>query len=328
MPTAAGDVAVAPQSHVVQFYGCDEELAGSVGGYIADAIADGGVAIVAATPVHQRAFETWLAEAGVDVAAARAGGALVALDAGDVVRRLLAGERIDPVGFDSVIGQAIRQVAQTGRPVRVFGEMVTVLWDAGQVNAALELEILGNRLLDTLRHDVGQDVPVSLLCAYPRRLAGCDEHVAAVRQVCHLHTAVAGAAPAVPAPPGQPGDRARATRTFPCVPDAPREARGFVSETLRQWDAVTLVPIAEFVVSELATNAIVHAESGFTVEVSSVGDVLRICVRDSVPLAGGDEHAPLPAKPGYSLGVIAALASQWRAEPAAGGKAVWAELRH
>ncbi|MGE5292100.1 MAG: ATP-binding protein [Micromonosporaceae bacterium] len=86
-------------------------------------------------------------------------------------------------------------------------------------------------------------------------------------------------------------------------------------------------PIAEFVVSELATNAIVHAKSGFTVEVSSAGDVLRIGVRDSLALADGAQ-ASLPARSGHSLGVIAALASRWRAETAVGGKTVWAELRH
>ncbi|MGE5292101.1 MAG: MEDS domain-containing protein [Micromonosporaceae bacterium] len=121
MRTAVGDVATGPQSHVVQFYGGDEEFAGSVGGFIAGAIAGGGVAIVAATAVHQRAFATRLAEAGVDVAAARSCGALVALDAGEMVRRLLAGERIDPVGFDAVIGAGVRQVAQAGRRVGVFG---------------------------------------------------------------------------------------------------------------------------------------------------------------------------------------------------------------
>jgi hypothetical protein len=43
--------------------------------------------------------------------------------------------------------------------VRVFGEMVSLLWDAGLIDAAVELEVLWNEL--------GVQYPFSLLCAYP-----------------------------------------------------------------------------------------------------------------------------------------------------------------
>ena len=49
--------------------------------------------------------------------------------------------------------------AKAEQPVCVFGEMVWLLWDAGQVNAAIEVETLWNEL--------GHQYPFSLLCAYP-----------------------------------------------------------------------------------------------------------------------------------------------------------------
>ena len=67
--------------HVVQFYGHDRELAERVTGFLRDGLESGGVAVVIATPEHRREFETRLAGAGADLAAARDAGTYLALDA-------------------------------------------------------------------------------------------------------------------------------------------------------------------------------------------------------------------------------------------------------
>jgi len=56
----------------------------------------------------------------------------------------------------SWIATALRQAAEAGRPVRVFGEMVWLLWDAGLIDAAIEVEAMGNEL--------GAQYSFSLLC--------------------------------------------------------------------------------------------------------------------------------------------------------------------
>ncbi|HEY5355174.1 MAG TPA: hypothetical protein VIK57_22250, partial [Streptosporangiaceae bacterium] len=61
--------ALRPHRHVVQFYDRDEELAESAGDYLADAIAEGGAAVILATTARCAAFEARLAACGVDVAA-------------------------------------------------------------------------------------------------------------------------------------------------------------------------------------------------------------------------------------------------------------------
>ena len=38
----------------------------------------------------------------------------------------------------------LRQAAKAGRPVRVFGEMVALLWDPGLTDAAIEVEAMWN----------------------------------------------------------------------------------------------------------------------------------------------------------------------------------------
>ena len=54
--------------------------------------------------------------------------------------------RPDPAGFWQAISPMLRQAAKAGRPVRVFGEMVALLWDAGLTDAAIEVEAMWNEL--------------------------------------------------------------------------------------------------------------------------------------------------------------------------------------
>ena len=126
--------------HVAQFYGHDEELAERVAGYLLGALESGGVAIVIATPEHRHAFGTRLAQAGVDLAAARDRGEYLVLDAGQTVRELMAADGLDSAAFDRVIGTLIGQAGAGGRPVRAYGELVALLWDDGLVNDAAQLE--------------------------------------------------------------------------------------------------------------------------------------------------------------------------------------------
>jgi hypothetical protein len=116
------------------------------------------VAIVVGTPDHRRSFEERLADAGADLAVARARGSYLALDASETLSDFMVAGWPDPASFWRVISPLLRQAAPAGQPVRVFGEMVSLLWDAGLVSAAIEVEALWN--------EMGGQYPFSLLCAY------------------------------------------------------------------------------------------------------------------------------------------------------------------
>ena len=62
----------------------------------------------------------------------------------------------------------------------MYGEIVALLWAAGHVNAALELEGFWNEL--------GREIPFSLYCGYPRQSVESSQHHGAVSEVCRLHT--------------------------------------------------------------------------------------------------------------------------------------------
>jgi hypothetical protein len=173
--------------HVVVFYRDEQELAGQVSEYLLPAAQEAGVAIVVATPGHHRAFEERLASTGADVTAARRRGSYLTLDAGETMRGFMVADRPDPAGFWLAISPQLRQAAAAGKPVRVFGEMVSLLWDAGLVSAAIEVEAMWNEL--------GGQYPFSLLCAYPAQQVSCAHHLDALTEVCRAHTHVIGGPP-------------------------------------------------------------------------------------------------------------------------------------
>jgi len=90
----------------------------------------------------------------------------------------------DAAGFWRTISPLIRQANQSGQPVHVFGEMVSVLWDSGLVDAAIELEAMWNEL--------GSHYPFTLLCGYPADSVAGERHHDARTEVCRLHAAAVG----------------------------------------------------------------------------------------------------------------------------------------
>ena len=308
---------VGPGDHVVQFYGADEELAVTVGGYLAKGLRSGDGILVVATAPHRRAFAAALARAGIDPARERDAGRLLMEDAAELLDRFLVGGVLDHERFQSVASGLILRAAAGSRPVRIYAEMVAVLWDAGQVGLAVELEELWNGL--------GALLPFSLLCAYPSRLMTGAETADAVREVCDLHSAVSAAAPDSAVSPGD-ADPAVRERVFPLELDSVRAARHFVTGLLDQGPDDALASDAAIVATELAANAVLHAGSGFVLTVSRLAAAVRIAVRDSDPLVDRNGSMPFHVRPGHGLSVVSQLASGWAVERLPDGKVVWADL--
>lgn len=104
------------------------------------------------------------------------------------------------------------------------------------------------------------------------------------------------------------------------------EARRFVRRALVDMGAEELEFEACQVVSELATNAVIHAATPFQVELERDGDNLEIRVSD------GSEKSPVTkahsdqATTGRGLRLVAKLATDWGTELTPGGKTVWCIL--
>jgi anti-sigma regulatory factor (Ser/Thr protein kinase) len=119
------------------------------------------------------------------------------------------------------------------------------------------------------------------------------------------------------------------SRRFPETTASVPVARQFVADALAAL-APEVGEMAALLVSELATNAVVHATSDFAVTVlypTATGRV-RVEVRDGVPGEPMPLRPPPTAPHGRGLLLVASLADEWGVEgtDAAVGKTIWFEL--
>ena len=298
--------------HVVQFYDHDSDLARAVGAYLAQALRTGDISIVLATPEHRAAFREELAAAGLAPGELDSG-AIVWLDAAATLARLMPDGRINPDAFHDVVGGLVREASQCGRAkrsrsgtgrIRAYGEMVALLWDAGDVLGAIELEKLWNEL--------AREFEFSLWCAYHGHSLAVHERADELHDVCHLHTCVIE----------------EATARFAAGADAPLAARRFVSSVLtrRPYEDRVHLGDARLVVSELASNAVLHAGTPFAVSVRYTGSAVRISVRDWSPTQPVLRNGGPASLSGRGLHLVQAIAEAWGVDAGSDGKAVWAEL--
>jgi DNA-binding NarL/FixJ family response regulator len=125
---------------------------------------------------------------------------------------------------------------------------------------------------------------------------------------------------------GSSGDSA-ATLELPGELTSVRLARRFVAEKLDEWELDEISDDALLVASELAANAITHAESDCRIRLSLKPTSFRIDVFDTGE--GTPEPQPRSAtlEHGRGLHLVAAITSAWGLEVVPGfGKLVWAEL--
>lgn len=88
---------------------------------------------------------------------------------------------------------------------------------------------------------------------------------------------------------------------------------------------VTNIPNVILVLSELVTNAVLHAGGAGRVAVECIDDSVRITVHDSSPLVPRSP-ADAPAIGGKGLHIVERLSSSWGSRRCEAGKDVWAVL--
>ena len=113
---------------------------------------------------------------------------------------------------------------------------------------------------------------------------------------------------------------------------APRAARAFVAETLTAWNVqADKVETAQLVVSELVTNAVLHAADSATIslDLRLIDGAVRVLVSDAG--LGEPERRPHPdpraGQTGRGVWLVDAFAERWGTEThGRDGKTVWCEL--
>ena len=132
------------------------------------------------------------------------------------------------------------------------------------------------------------------------------------------------------------------TRSVGATPAAAAAARDLTRDRLARWDLDELVPDATLLVSELVTNAVLHARSEVTLTIAVADSVLEVGIADTaaqvpMPRSGPDDGVGEGAAPdaagedwraegGRGLRLLDRLADAWGVATMADGKQVWFRL--
>ncbi len=114
-------------------------------------------------------------------------------------------------------------------------------------------------------------------------------------------------------------------------PEMPAASRELVNRACEEWGITRVRRLAELVMSELASNAVLHARTPVVVTVRLMGSCLQMSVRDGDPRLvyhpAPGAHGAHDGDHGRGLLILDAMADSWGSAPTGNGKVVWAQVR-
>lgn len=126
------------------------------------------------------------------------------------------------------------------------------------------------------------------------------------------------------------GVQSRIVLALPATPRSIREARTFACTAVASWGLPDLADIVALLVSELATNVVLHARTPYEVVVVNSGDTVRVTVLDDSPRGPQRRRHGLRATTGRGLALVDTMSAAWGrsngAELRGRAKGVWFEL--
>lgn len=104
-------------------------------------------------------------------------------------------------------------------------------------------------------------------------------------------------------------------------------ARRLTHTTLQSWGLATLGDVAVLLVSELTTNAILHAHSTVGIQLQTNPTGVRVDICDDSPVPPQLRRYTPEAATGRGVRLLQSLADTWGVQQSpAGGKCVWFTL--
>ena len=170
--------------HAAQFYDDDVSLCDIVANGIAEGVRSRQACLVVMTAPHIAMVRQRLLAPDTGISELMVEEDVVFVDAATTLPRFFDGRRIDSRAFGGIARPLLDQALarRPGRSLRAVGEMVNLLWMAGAVGAALDLERCWNGLTRQYR--------MQLLCGYVIGPASRGRTARDVAAVCKLHDTV------------------------------------------------------------------------------------------------------------------------------------------
>ena len=166
--------------HLLHCFANDSQLASAVGLFVQETLAGGNAGLIVATHAHLFQIERFLTSKGMDTEKLQRAGRYIPLDAELALERICLGGRVNSRRFFEWIGHIISNASNSWGRVRVFGELVSLLWLQGRREEALELEGFWN--------DLAKVYSFVLFCGYPP--GQHETECPCFAQVCEAHSMV------------------------------------------------------------------------------------------------------------------------------------------
>lgn len=166
--------------HIAQAYQEESFLVEALGVYVSAGLQRGEGVMLIMRKAHWAALVIQLEALGADLLAAVERGQVASYDADEMLASLVKDEVPDHNAFRQMVGNVIGGMRRSYPTIRVFGEMVDILWHDDRRDAAAELEKLWSGLTRT--------GPFALLCGY--RVDPMDRAVygGPFEALCNSHT--------------------------------------------------------------------------------------------------------------------------------------------
>ena len=169
-------------AHRVAFYDSDAFLVETVTASVLAALDAGSVAAAVVTREHAAAIERALAAAGLDVAAVLASGDYRAFDAEAALADVMVDGKVDAEAFDGLVAGVFEVAAERDGEVVIHGEVAPLLWRAGDVEGAMQVEALCNLLPEQTAYQ--------LICLYPMEAFDDEDGLDPFVDLCEQHVEV------------------------------------------------------------------------------------------------------------------------------------------
>jgi hypothetical protein len=170
----------AARDHIAQLYQDEAFLTEAVCHFVGEGLRKGDGVIVIATLQRWRTISRLLEGEGCSPAEPAREGHLLYLEGGGTLARLMIAGMPDRLAFENVIGGAVGRMRRHFTTVRVFSEMVDLLWQSGNRPAALRLEAFWA--------DLVKANDISLFCVYAMNPLDAASYGGPLESICQAHS--------------------------------------------------------------------------------------------------------------------------------------------
>jgi hypothetical protein len=168
--------------HIIQLFDTQESLAHAVSMFLHEGWQQGDHLLVAAKPAHWAAMSELLEQRGCPATKAIKNGRLVVLDAATTLAKIMRAGVVDRHLFLDHIGALVGRLVAESTGVRIYGEMVELLAEEGNLHGA--------QLLERLWNELSERQPFTLFCGYSAAHFTGAHALPALHAICSAHTRV------------------------------------------------------------------------------------------------------------------------------------------